>query len=194
MDIIAGQDVQMENDFMEYLRKAIISGLGVPSSFLQYSDEVDFSRSLAMQNSRFLRSIVVMQKSYNETLTKLYRKLYQNEFNMEEENSIDLSKLEISLPSPANLNMTNLADQISTISGIVDFITQTIVGQSADAEESDAIRRVVTKKYIPAVDWAGIEELIKESKIENLEEDFSKCFDESVCKDQIDRGEDICRD
>lgn len=27
-----------------------------------------------------------------------------------------------------------------------------------------------------------------------LEEDFSKCFDESICKDQIDRREDICRD
>lgn len=32
MEIIQGQDVQMDNDFMEYLRKAIISGLGVPSS------------------------------------------------------------------------------------------------------------------------------------------------------------------
>lgn len=121
-----------------------------------------------MQNSRFLRGVIVMQKSYNETLSALYRKLYDNEFivdNDESNNGFDLEKLSISLPSPANLNMTNLSDQLSTVSGVIDFIVQTVVGQNnGDNEQSDVIRRIVTEKFITNIDWREIDDLIKNNK------------------------------
>lgn len=34
----------------------------------------------------------------------------------------------------------------------------------------------------------------EDSREDYSEEDFMKCFDESICKDEIDRREDICRD
>ena len=129
-----------------------------------------------MQNSRFLRSVIVMQKSFNETLSALYQKLYMNEFNIGENNehNFDISSISVSLPSPASLNMTNLADQVSTVSGVVDFIVQTITGQNADPDDADSIRRVITAKYIPGINWNEIDELINKNAIDKVSDELLK--------------------
>lgn len=169
-EIISGQDTNMEDEFLEYLRKSIISGMGVPSSYMNYHDEIDFSRSIAMQNSRFLRSIVVKQKLLNASFTNIYRKLYMNEFKSEiEESNVDVKKIEVKFPSPATLNATNLADQISTSQSIIDFVVQTLVGDnSQDPKEADSVRKVVTKDFIPGIDWERYEKMIEDNKIETI--------------------------
>lgn len=169
-EIISGQDTNMEDEFLEYLRKSIISGMGVPSSYMNYHDEIDFSRSIAMQNSRFLRSIVVKQKLLNASFTNIYRKLYINEFGSEiEESNVDVKKIDVKFPSPATLNATNLADQISTSQSIIDFVVQTLVGDnSQDPKEADSVRKVVTKDFIPGIDWERYEKMIEDNKIEMI--------------------------
>lgn len=169
-EIISGQDANMDDEFLEYLRKSIISGMGVPSSYMNYHDEIDFSRSIAMQNSRFLRSIVVKQKLLNASFTNIYRKLYINEFGSEiEESNVDVNKIEVKFPSPATLNATNLADQISTSQSIIDFVVQTLVGDnSQDPKEADSVRKVVTKDFIPGIDWERYEKMIEDNKIEMI--------------------------
>jgi hypothetical protein len=71
---------EVDNDFLEYLRKAIISGMGVPAAFLGYSEEVAFARSLSMDNGRFLRRTVRLQKHYGQQASQLVRILYENEY------------------------------------------------------------------------------------------------------------------
>ena len=80
IDTTAGLNVDMDNDLLDYLRKAMISGLGVPSQMLNYSDEMEFARSVSMQNSMFLRSVISKQKKLTPPFTSLYRDLYNNEF------------------------------------------------------------------------------------------------------------------
>lgn len=168
-EIISGQDVNMEDDFLEYLRKTIISGMGVPSSYINYHDEIDFSRSIAMQNSRFLRSIVIKQKALNESFSRVYRRLYKNEYDNEQHvTDVFIDKINVNFPSPATLNMTNLADQISTSQNIIDFVVQTLVGDSPDDNEQDVVRKLVTKKMVPSIDWEMYEKLIEESKIDRV--------------------------
>lgn len=80
IDVTSGLNVEMDNDFMDYLRKAMISGTGVPASMLNYSDELEFSRSVSMVNGMFLRSIIVKQKKLTEPFSSMYRSLYENDF------------------------------------------------------------------------------------------------------------------
>jgi hypothetical protein len=65
---------------MEYLRKTMISGIGIPASMLNYADEIEFSRSLSMQNGIFLRGVIVKQKKLTAPFSSLYQTLYENEF------------------------------------------------------------------------------------------------------------------
>lgn len=116
-----------------------------------------------------------MQKSYNSALTNLYRKLYVNEYEIDYDNNyVDLNSLKVSLPSPTNLNMTNLSDQLSTVSSIIDFVSQTIIGSDSnnDPKYADNVKRIVTKKYVTNVDWNEIEKLIEaDLTIPNLEKE-----------------------
>ncbi len=50
VDSLPGTDVSIENDFLDYLRKSMISGIGIPASFLGYSDEVEFARSISINH------------------------------------------------------------------------------------------------------------------------------------------------
>jgi hypothetical protein len=85
IETMSGSEATLDNEFLEYLRKTMISGIGVPSAFLNYSEDVEFARSLAMQNGRFVRSIVVLQKCFGKGFTRLYRTLYRNEYPSEAE-------------------------------------------------------------------------------------------------------------
>ena len=70
----------MDNDLLDFLRRSMISGIGVPSQMLNYSDEMEFARSVSMQNGMFLRSIIAKQKKLTGPFNSMYRDLYENEF------------------------------------------------------------------------------------------------------------------
>ena len=86
----------MDNDLLEYLKKAMISGMGIPASFLSYADEMEFARSVSMMNGMFLRMIVGYQKSLSEGFSNIYRILYRNEY----ESNPDITFNKVDLPLP----------------------------------------------------------------------------------------------
>jgi hypothetical protein len=80
IDTLSGLNVEITNDFIEYLLKAMISGMGIPPEFLSYAEQTEFARSLGMMNGKFVRSIIMYQKVFGEQFTKLFRILYTNEY------------------------------------------------------------------------------------------------------------------
>lgn len=73
-------NIEVTNDFLEYLLKTMISGMGIPPEFLSYSEQTEFARSLGMMNGKFVRSIIVLQKVFGTQFTKMFRLLYKNEY------------------------------------------------------------------------------------------------------------------
>jgi len=90
IDTLSGMNAEVTNDFLEYLLKALISGLGLPPEYLSYSEQTEFARSLGMMNGKFVRSIIMYQKIFGEQFTKLFRKIYEYEYL--EENVIAADK------------------------------------------------------------------------------------------------------
>jgi hypothetical protein len=183
IDTTPGQQAEVENEFLEYLKKTMISGMGIPASFLQYADEMEFARSVSMMNGMFLRKIIGFQKTLGESFSNIYRKLYRNEFEIDDESDdeefmVDYNKIEAKFPPPASLNMTNMADQISNTQGIVDFIVNTIVGTAADDAARDKLTKGVTKKLLPNIEWDDYEELLGETSIEDIEDKLIPKSDE----------------
>lgn len=88
-DTLQGMDVDADNDFLQFLLKSAINGTKVPVNYIDASNEVDFARTLAMQNSTFVRSIVVDQGDFSESFSQLYRILYRNEFLTQERKTLD---------------------------------------------------------------------------------------------------------
>lgn len=88
LETISGMDVNVEDDFMNWLLRSIISGMGIPASFVDQSNEVDFSRELLMQNSSFVRDIVSEQIDaslfVSEIFQKAFKYRYWNELGLNE--------------------------------------------------------------------------------------------------------------
>jgi len=184
-----GAAAEVDSPFLEYLRKSIIGGTGVPAAFLGYSEEVAFARSLTMDNGRFLRRVVRHQKHYGRSASLLLQILYRNEFlTLEElegkpkpasqedkakkeaakggkdgkdgeaddktefEELLDVSKILIRYPSPATLNMTNLADAINNGQSVVDFITNTLAASEEEEIQNELKKRVIMD-LMPQVHW-----------------------------------------
>jgi hypothetical protein len=104
VDTMEGLDTDINNDFMEYLLKTMLSGMGVPATFLNYADEVEFVKSLSMQNGKFIRSIITFQKRFGENFSEFYRRIYQNDYMNTDNDTFILNKEETNKKENKKIN------------------------------------------------------------------------------------------
>lgn len=167
----------MDNDFLNWLSNNIFSGIGLPSAYLTEVENVDFAKTLAMQNSRFIRSIVGEQVTFGFGYSELVRKLFLKEHpesvdpkageKGDDRRMIDVNSIEVKFPSPVSLNMTNLNDQIANLNTLIDEISDVIDVPEADRELAKPIfKREMLKKYLANLDWDEMEEIMTKVKLE----------------------------
>ncbi|PTU25707.1 hypothetical protein DA469_22365 [Bacillus subtilis] len=118
-DTLSGMDVDADSDFLQFLLKSAVNGTGVPANYIDASQDVDFARSLVMQNSTFVRTIVSDQASFSESFSELIRILYRNEYHLNDnrkdkdnekkkkdsQDYIDVNDIEVLFPPPISLNL-----------------------------------------------------------------------------------------
>lgn len=80
VETLPGMNVEITNDFLDYLLKTMISGIGVPPEYLSYTEGTEFARSLSMMNGKFVRSVVVYQQVFGTQFSKLFQTLFKNEY------------------------------------------------------------------------------------------------------------------
>ncbi|ALN97883.1 portal vertex protein [Bacillus phage vB_BpuM-BpSp] len=201
-DVLSGINSDVDKEFLEFLLKSAISGTGIPANFVDASQEVEFSRSLAMQNSTFVRKIVSDQHTFAESCSELIRILYYNEFmvnnNTKEENElvsnrsknedyIDLNDISVSFPPPLTLNINNINDQISNASQMIDFITSNYISEDeTDSRIKRDFRKNVSKEILANIDWDKMDQLYTNTITGINEENLKEPKD----NDQADSGLD----
>lgn len=161
IDTLAGMDVDMNNDFVEYLKNSMMSGMGVPRNLIDVTSEVDFARSISAMNSNFVRSVIKYQKKLTTPFTRLYQKIYENEyrFSNDQENSqseVDINQIRVSFPSPATLAMSNLLDQFQAADQNAEYISTQIIPMKSDQSTEDdriLLKTEIIKDLVPSVDW-----------------------------------------
>jgi hypothetical protein len=175
-------NISLDNDFLNWLSNNIFSGIGLPSAYLTEVDNVDFAKSLAMQNSRFIRDIVSEQVLFGFGYSELLRKLYMKEHGSElkgqlkkvsvernkEKSSIHLlniESIEIKFPPPVSLNMTNMNDQINNLTTLVESLSDVIDVKPEDKDVATPIfKREMYKKYLPNLNWEDINDIMVKVK------------------------------
>ena len=180
IDTIPGMDTNSDEDWLNFLLRGIIKGTGFPANYIDATNEVDFAKTVVMQNAIFVRSLVSDQEDFEEQFTSLIRKLYINEFD-DGTNSDDIRDqaegLNVIFPRPRILNLTNINDHISTASQTIDFLTATYI-DDASSEPDDAktkleFKRSIAKEVIPSLDWDKIDKLFKDAQSKVKEKKLS---------------------
>jgi hypothetical protein len=187
IDTVNGlENKSLDNDFLNWLSNNIFSGMGIPSAYLTEIENIDFAKTLSMQNTRFIRDIVAEQTITSEGYTELFRRLFTLEFkndstDKEKSNDklndktseldiltlINPMDIEVRFPSPMSLNMTNLTDQTSNLNSLIDAFSDSIDWENVDAEKAKLkLKSEMFKQYIPNVDWDTIDKLVSKIKID----------------------------
>jgi len=207
-DQLEAQEAQsLDNEFLNWLSNNIFSSL-LPASFLTEVDNVDFAKSLSMQNSRFLRDIVSDQKILSSGYTELIRRIYYHNYKVNEQKDIDsnikvdnsdtstiaadildfdFENIDIKFPSPSSLNLTNLTDQISNATSVVETIVANLpmdgISEEQKPEFEAEFKSRLMAQYVPTMDWSGIEEIVKDIKHDLVSKSIKKKLVASEKKD-----------
>ena len=188
IDTVSGMDVDVDNEFLENLKKNIISGMSVPANYIETDADVEFARSLAMTNNNFVRNIINFQNDFGNWITELFRLLYKNEFPEEfilnkkdnddenyNDNKIKLNLIEVKFPTPVFLLLSNNNDQISNVQSLTDFIINLYFQENSEDPNNEKNKLIFRKKiiseiYMPTLPWSRFDELFKSIKINTSEE------------------------
>ena len=204
----------MDSDLADKFMKDMTSGIGIPHAYIADSENVQFSKALAMENLAFMRRVVIFQIIFGKQFTKLYQLLYANEYpeklaknvqhvkdtsdkrDMEADQTIvDLEHISVIFPCPTTLNMNVATEQSGTVSNIADFIIKTLLGEqpsnTVNGDDSyernkNALFREIVKKYLPNIDWKDFEKLLEKAKTGATKDKIKKEADDSVDTDAED--------
>jgi hypothetical protein len=175
IDTLAGMDIEMNNEFLEFLKTSMMSGMGIPRTLIDETIQTDFARTLSARNANFVRSVIKYQKRLTLPFTKLLRTLYINEhkYSNDKESNIlsvvDLKSIHASFPSPASLNMTNLTDQIQVVDQNAEFIATNLVEPDPTGGSEVAkgkLKSLIIQDLLPSINWEKYKMMKDEIDIE----------------------------
>lgn len=169
-EILQGQDVQLNSDLLEMLKKAYITGTGVPDVLMNYFNEADFAKTLELANNRFQGRVVSFQLDYNTQITRLYQQIAKYSTTMPEPvvNSLEFNFVQ---PKSSNSNITNeLLNNHNTLS---EFLIQLLNTEGSDVPPAILkFKKALAKDRLPMLDWEGLEKIWKSAQIEGTEEEL----------------------
>ena len=178
-EILQGQDVQMNSDFLDNLRQSYISATGVPAVIMNYIHEAEFAKTIELGNSRYQARVVSHQLGFNSYISEWYRRIMRYTLPSIPEHVIDALEFVFAPPKYSKINTTN--DLLNNFNGVADFIINTIIPSNItnnDEESSEyisAFRRRLAKDFLPMLDWDKYREMLEEAareapkeKLENI--------------------------
>ena len=168
-EILSGQDVQINNEWMENLKKSYIAGTGVPDVLMNYINEADFAKTLELANNRFQGLVVSYQLDFNEQITTLYKQMMRYSTNVPE-SIIETFSFNFLQPESSNANITN--DLINNHNALEEFLVLKYFGDinSIDdpkiTKQVQLFRKLLAVERLPMLKWEKLELLFKQARTE----------------------------
>lgn len=134
-EVMQGQQVEWQTEFMTSLEEMAVNSTDVPMEMIQMRNSVDYSSQLTMSSSKFLRKVYNRQSKYQKNLTRIFNKIYNNEFD-------DNIQLSVVLPPPMFLNITNTNQMMTNVNEYSQSVAQLIL----DPDEQDPIKNEVIRE------------------------------------------------
>lgn len=134
-EVMQGQQVDIKTDLLNLLEESAINPTGVPLDIIQLRQSPDFAIQLTMQNAKFLRFVYSRQSQFQQQLSRLYTKIYNIEYGQNE-------SIELTLPPPLFINITNTNQLITNTSDYCDNIVNIMLA----SEQDDVLKAVFAKK------------------------------------------------
>ena len=159
-DTQAGQQFDFPQDLMGNLEESAVNATDVPLEIVNSSTSMDFAVRYTMTNAKLLRNVLKRQAKMEEFLSTIFTKIYKFEYNED----VDLN---VNLPIPAFLSMTQGSQLLQTAMQYADSITEIEMANEED-EAKQAFKKQVIRRLIPSyLSDRDIEEIRNTIKMNN---------------------------
>nr|DAK52779.1 MAG TPA: Portal protein [Caudoviricetes sp.] len=172
-EILSGQDVQLNNDLLEMLKNAYITGTGVPAAILNYLNEADYAKTVEQNHSKFNARVVNYQLDFNPSITDMYKRIMRWSTNIGEEK---ISNFNFTLTQPRSATANAKAELISQFNTMTEFLTGLLYPDPGQAENPDNLnaeirefKKLYAREQLPMIDFDSIEELVNKAALLNKE-------------------------
>lgn len=185
-EVIQGQEVQMNTDLMDNLKKAYILGTGVPDAIMNYMNEADFAKSLELANTRFQGRVVSYQFDFNAGITEMYKRIMYFAGNIPEDN---IDTFEFSFAPPKASNAQIKSDMLQNFDSYATWALGLLIGtQNVDNPDNDAIVRKMkmqlAKDHLSMINFDHMMAMFKSAQIDGLEELLTPKGKEEINEDE----------
>jgi hypothetical protein len=139
MEVMNGQQINTNDDFVQKLEQAAIEATDMPYEFVQSLHNADYAIRLTMSNGKVIRKAFRRQALFEIIGARIGSKLYYYEFGEQEEISMEL-------PPPTFLSIANMQNLIQN----VDATVENILNMECDETDPPQLRRIFKKKLMRA--------------------------------------------
>jgi len=141
-DTMQGQQFEQPQELVNNLEESAINSTGVPIEIVNSSTGMDFAVRYTMTNAKLLRNVLKRQLKVEDFASAVFTKIYKFEFG-------DAQEIEVTLPPPAFLSMTQGTQLLNSAVSYADAITE--VEMNGEPDEAKALfKKRLIRKLIPA--------------------------------------------
>ena len=157
-DVMQGQDIEFKSELMTTLEEAAVNSTDVPMEMIQMRQSVDYASQLSMSSSKFLRKVYNRQAKYQKNLTRIFNKLYSNEYNE------DSLIFEVKLPPPMFLNITNTNQMITNVTDYSSSVADIMVDDTDEETKKYVVREINKANLGSYLDIDGLDNIVSKAK------------------------------
>lgn len=166
-ETISGQNIDMDNDFLNSLLKSIIHSFGLPSSIIDDFDNIDFAKTIAMSNLEMAKAVLNAQNEINDPLTKLIRLIVR--YEMPDFDQVEEINAKLTPPLAIVLEMNK--ERIDSVNQMAEVLANILYPQNADETLEEKRIRMFKEEYnrsnLPTLDWDKIDEIVAKVRIKS---------------------------
>lgn len=149
---------------MNMLEENAVNAVEVPFEIIQARQSIDYALQLTMSNSKFLRMIYHRQSKYERFLSAIVTKIYNAEYG-------DNKILEVKLPPPMFLNITNTNQIISNTKEYVQSIHELYTANETDERYKNIFLRDLTMYHLGTyIDMESVEDISNKARLKAKQE------------------------
>lgn len=157
MEVMNGQQIDFKTELMTTLEEMAVNSTDVPMEMIQMRQSVEYATQLSMSSSKFLRKVYNRQSKYQKNLTRIFNKLYNNEYD-------DSITLEVKLPPPMFLNITNTNQMITNVTDYSASVADIMVDDTDEDVKKYVIREINKANLGSYLDIDNLEQIVARAK------------------------------
>lgn len=169
LEVMEGQNIDMNPEYENKLENMAIMGTGVPSVIMEYIGQTDFARGFESGNIKYAARVSSLQSDLEDPTTDLYNVLVNNSSMDEDAKKRIVGKFYIKLNRPKTISVSNNNEYLGTLQQLLQMITNIMFGENSQdpnvQKYKDEFTRLAAKEYAPYIDWDNFDTLREQAII-----------------------------